>query len=104
MIVPAPTDALTPPMALTIVLATVALAAIAVYVRRARLAGSLTAVTALASGVSAAGILTSALAATLIVGGVGAASAAVPPASTTSVIGSLTRPASHQIGFQLDTR
>ena len=98
--VPAATSAITLPLVLTVAIATVALVGIAIYVRRARLAGRLTGVTAIASGVSAAGILVSALVATIIVGGATAASAdnhIAPAASVTS-------PADVLSGYQLPTK
>ncbi|QNE47079.1 hypothetical protein F1C58_09330 [Glaciihabitans sp. INWT7] len=72
---PAATDAITLPLVLTVACATVALVAIAVFVRRSRLAGRLTGVTAAASGVSAAGILASALLVSVALGGSTVASA-----------------------------
>ncbi len=71
----AATDAITLPLVLTVSLATVALVAIALYVRRSRRAGRLTGVIAAASGVSAAGILASALLVTVALGGSVVASA-----------------------------
>ncbi len=98
--VPVATNAITLPLVLTVALATVALVGIALYVRRARLAGNLTGVTALASGVSAAGILVSALIATVIVGGATAASADSHPAPSSSV----SSPANVLSGYQLPTK
>ena len=72
------TDAITLPLVLTVAFATVALVGIAVYVRRARRANTLTGVTALASGVSAAGVLVSALVVGVAFGSATAASAATP--------------------------
>ena len=72
---PTATDAITLPLVLTVFLATVALVAIAVFVRRSRRAGRLTGVTAAASGVSAAGILASALLVSVALGGSASASA-----------------------------
>ena len=71
----AATDAITLPLVLTVFLATVALVAIAVFVRRSRRAGRLTGVTAAASGVSAAGILACALLVSVALGGSAVASA-----------------------------
>jgi hypothetical protein len=79
----AATDAITLPLVLTVSLATIALVAIAVYVRRSRRAGRLTGVTAAASGVSAAGILASALLVSVALGG-----SAVAAADTVSSTGS----------------
>jgi hypothetical protein len=72
---PAAIDAITLPLVLTVSFATVALVAIAVFVRRARRTGPLTRVTAAASGVSAAGILASALLVSVALGGSTVASA-----------------------------
>jgi len=79
----AATDAITLPLVLTVSLATVALVAIAVYVRRSRRTGRLTGVIAAASGVSAAGILASALLVSVALGG-----SAVAAADTVSSTGS----------------
>ena len=72
----AATDAITLPLVLTVSFATVALVAIAVFVRLSRRAGRLTGVIAAASGVSAAGILVSALLVSVALGGSTVASAA----------------------------
>ncbi len=87
--VPAVTDAFTLPLVLTVACATVALVGIAVYVRRARRANTLSAVTALASGVSAAGVLVCALVVGVAFGSATAASAATTssPVLTSSVSG-----------------
>ena len=82
----AATDAITLPLVLTVSLATVALVAIAVYVKRSRRTGRLTGVTAAASGVSAAGILVSALLVSVALGG-----SAVAAADTVSPTGSPVR-------------
>lgn len=108
-VVPAITSALTLPLVLTVAIATVALVGIAVFVRRARRAGSLTGLLALASGVSAAGILVSALVVTLIVGGASAASAdstapAVTTVSGSSVSNSVASPVAVPDGYQLETK
>lgn len=80
------TDAITLPLVLTVGLATVALVAIAVFVRRSRRTGRLTGVTAAASGVSAAGILASALLVSIALGGATAASADVSPVPAVNTV------------------
>lgn len=77
--VPAAGNASILPLALTIALAVVALAGIALYVRRQRLAGRLNGVTTSASVVSAAGVLVSALLVSVTLGSAAAATASTPP-------------------------
>ena len=89
----AATDAITLPLVLTVSLATVALVAIAVYVRRSRRTGRLTGVTAAASGVSAAGILVSALLVSVALGG-----SAVAAADTVSPTGPLPNTTGTSVG------
>lgn len=72
---PPATDAITLPLVLTVALATVALVAIAVSVRRMRQTARLTGVTAAASGVSVFGILVSALLVSVALGNASIASA-----------------------------
>ncbi len=79
---PTATDAITLPLVVTVACATVALLAIAVYVRRLRRTGRLTGVTAAASGVSATGILVSALLVGVALGSATGASASVAPVTT----------------------
>ncbi len=99
--VPAATNAITLPLVVTIAVATVALMGIAVYVRRARQAGSLTGTTAAASGVSAAGILVSALLVSIALGGATAATADSP--TNGGVSSSVHTPTSDLGGYQLPT-
>lgn len=100
--VPAANNAITPPLVLTVALATVALAGIAVYVRRMRRNGRLTGVNATASGVSAAGILASALLVSVALGSVGAASASTSPPQSDAP--SVPIPISDDLsGYQLPT-
>jgi hypothetical protein len=93
--VPAVMDAFTLPLVLTVAIATVALVGIAVYVRRARRARTLTGVTALASGVSAAGVLVSALVVGVLFGSAASATASPLPAGTST---------STLSGYQLPTK
>jgi hypothetical protein len=108
VVVPATDNSLTLPLIVTIAVAILALVAIALYVRRRRLAGRLDRVSASASAVSATGVLVSALLVSIALGNAAAASAA-PPADgpshqvvNTTVDG--TAPVSDQLdGFQLPT-
>ncbi|MCU1558479.1 MAG: hypothetical protein JWN09_2474 [Microbacteriaceae bacterium] len=99
--VPAAHTAMTPPMVLTVALATVTLVGIAVYVRRMRRNGRLTGVNATASGVSAAGILASALLVSVALGSAGAASASTHTPSSDAP--SLQTPIADLSGYQLPT-
>ena len=93
-------NAMTLPLVLTVALAAVALVGIAVYIRRARRAGTLTGVNAAASGVTAAGVLVSALLVSVALGSATAASAETPAPGSVA--------ASHVPtdlgGFQLPTK
>jgi hypothetical protein len=108
--VPAAENASIFPLALTIALAVVALAGIALYVRRQRLAGRLNGVTTSASVVSAAGVLVSALLVSVTLGSAAAATASTPPSVPSSVQQSVnisvdgTAPVGDDLdGFQLPT-
>jgi len=93
-------DAITLPLVLTVAAATVALVAIALYVRRVRRAGKMNGVTATASGVTAAGVLASALLVSVVLGNATAASADAPKPADTS---SFSTPSNDLTGPQLPT-
>ncbi|MCU1507648.1 MAG: hypothetical protein QOG18_2316 [Microbacteriaceae bacterium] len=102
--VPAAANAITTPLVLTVALATVALSAIAFYVRRRRLAGQLNRTTVSASAISATGVLVSAMLVTIALGNVSVAEAT--PTGTPSVVSTSTvvPPISDDLsGYQLPT-
>jgi hypothetical protein len=84
----------------TVAVAVLALVGVAVYLRRARLAGRLDGVTLTASGVSAAGIIASALLLSLTLGGMSTASAE-PVTPVTPAVGITSPPLT---GYQLPTK
>jgi hypothetical protein len=92
------------PLAVTVAVAvaTVALVAIGIFVRRARLRGRLSGVNAVAGGISAAGILISALLVSVALGSATASTASVIPAHPGSII--INQPVANQpAGYQLST-